>query len=876
MLMRSLEAHDVPEAVLDAWESHCGRELLPVQELAVKAGVLAGRSLLVSSPTSSGKTFVGEMAAIQAALSGRRVVYLVPTRALAEAKYRQFCARYEPVGLSVAIATRDRRHQHDRVARGDFDLVVAVPEKLRALLAARPGLAEVIGTVVADELQVLADPERGPCLELLLGDLVAAAPELQVVGLSAVLGEAQQVAQWLGAELLRDDRRPVELRRGVLEGGSYHYRQHNDGAEGTEKWPELAEGPADPGERMAQVAAALAERDGSALIFVRDRRTTELMARAIAQMGQLPAAEGTVAALEALEQTRCTQLLRELAAAGVAFHSADLRFDEREAVEAGFARGELSSLVCTSTLAMGVNLPARNVIIDTNRWCSGGPDGKPSLGAITRADFENMAGRAGRLGCGEQPGRAILIADGEIQRHVFTTTYLNGDFARLTPQLGAQPPLHRVCLLAGSAAGSPTGAPAGIAEAWQRSLSARAAALPPGMLPSELREALDLAAAHDLTTEPAPGEWQATPLGTLCGTSGLTPRSFLALVKAARAAESVAPDELEALLIAALTDEAQAIPLPPPVWGSGPGDDFLEPSAPCDDQWELERLLATARSAAAGSAPAYRRERAVRIALAMRQWRSLRPTADVEAMARVPAGRLAVLAEAVGWSLQVLARIGREIGWPAEQWRAMLRLGESTAAGVPEEGLALHNLHVPGLGRGQILALLDAGLDCQAAVAHASPALLESLLGLAMAARTLAVACGVRTGPAEPTRRVAPAIPPRDADGEEASTRQSRLIIDAERPDRILLDAEPVELRPAEFRLLSVLAESPRRCVGYEAIYEGMWSGEAFVEPAQIYSHRSRLAKKLDDAVPGGADLLRTIPRRGLMLDLPPEGVTLR
>jgi hypothetical protein len=489
MLMRSLEAHDVPEAVLDAWESHCGRELLPVQELAVKAGVLAGRSLLVSSPTSSGKTFVGEMAAIQAALSGRRVVYLVPTRALAEAKYRQFCARYEPVGLSVAIATRDRRHQHDRVARGDFDLVVAVPEKLRALLAARPGLAEVIGTVVADELQVLADPERGPCLELLLGDLVAAAPELQVVGLSAVLGEAQQVAQWLGAELLRDDRRPVELRRGVLEGGSYHYRQHNDGAEGTEKWPELAEGPADPGERMAQVAAALAERDGSALIFVRDRRTTELMARAIAQMGQLPAAEGTVAALEAL---------------------------------------------------------------------------------------------------------------------------------------------------------------------------------------------------------------------------------------------------------------------------------------------------------------------------------------------------------------------------------------------------ALHNLHVPGLGRGQILALLEAGLDCQAAVAHASPALLESLLGPAMAARTLAVACGVRTGPAEPARRVAPAIPPRDADGEEASTRQSRLIIDAERPDRILLDAEPVELRPAEFRLLSVLAESPRRCVGYEAIYEGMWSGEAFVEPAQIYSHRSRLAKKLDDAVPGGGDLLRTIPRRGLMLDLPPEGVTLR
>jgi hypothetical protein len=64
--------------------------------------------------------------------------------------------------------------------------------------------------------------------------------------------------------------------------------------------------------------------------------------------------------------------------------------------------------------------------------------------------------------------------------------------------------------------------------------------------------------------------------------------------------------------------------------------------------------------------------------------------------------------------------------------------------------------------------------------------------------------------------------------------------------------------------------------VDYEAIYEGMWGDEAFVEPAQIYSHRSRLAGKFGEAVPGGADLLRTIPKRGIMLDLPPEQVRVR
>ena len=80
----------MPSVLLDSWDRDLGPELLPVQERAVAAGVLDGRSVVVSSPTSSGKTFVGEMAAAQAALSGRRVVYLVPTKALAEAKYRQF------------------------------------------------------------------------------------------------------------------------------------------------------------------------------------------------------------------------------------------------------------------------------------------------------------------------------------------------------------------------------------------------------------------------------------------------------------------------------------------------------------------------------------------------------------------------------------------------------------------------------------------------------------------------------------------------------------------------------------------------------------------------------------------------------------------
>jgi DNA-binding response OmpR family regulator len=140
----------------------------------------------------------------------------------------------------------------------------------------------------------------------------------------------------------------------------------------------------------------------------------------------------------------------------------------------------------------------------------------------------------------------------------------------------------------------------------------------------------------------------------------------------------------------------------------------------------------------------------------------------------------------------------------------------------------------------------------------------------------MAIACGVPIDPRE-TEDAGPrhvdAPGPRSA-AEARPDPESRLIIDADRPDRVMLDGKPVELRPAEFRLLKVLAETPQACVEYDVIYRGMWGDETFVEPAQIYSHRSRLASKLDDAVPGADDLLRTIPKRGIMLDLPADLVS--
>ncbi len=200
MRIETLEAYNVPADIIDVWRSHVAAQLLPVQERAVKEfGLFGADNLIVFSPTSSGKTFIGEMAAVKAARENTKVFYLVPQKALAAEKFEELRRRYGPAGISVVVSSRDRREFNDQIVRRDFQIAVVVFEKLQALLVSRPQLMKVVGLVVVDELQIITDRERGPTLELLLTKLRIATPRPRIIGLSAVLGRAQTLADWLGA-----------------------------------------------------------------------------------------------------------------------------------------------------------------------------------------------------------------------------------------------------------------------------------------------------------------------------------------------------------------------------------------------------------------------------------------------------------------------------------------------------------------------------------------------------------------------------------------------------------------------------------------------------------------------------------------------------
>ena len=162
MRVASLEAFGIDAKILTAWEQAGHEELLPIQDKAVRKGkVLDGGSAVVFSPTSSGKTFTGEMAAVQTARRNRRAIYLVPQKALAEEKYREFKAKYAAFGVRVVISTRDRKENDRAIYRGQFHIAIIVFEKFQALLVASPVLLRNVGLVVVDELQMIGDRNRG-------------------------------------------------------------------------------------------------------------------------------------------------------------------------------------------------------------------------------------------------------------------------------------------------------------------------------------------------------------------------------------------------------------------------------------------------------------------------------------------------------------------------------------------------------------------------------------------------------------------------------------------------------------------------------------------------------------------------------------------
>ena len=199
------------------------KELRPSQKKAVKAGLFENKNLLVCTPTASGKTLIAEFAFINSILKNdKKAVYIVPLKALASEKYKEFSKRYKNF-FKTALSIGDLDSDNSYLA--NYDLIVCTSEKLDSLIRHHTPWLNDIGCVIIDEIHLLNDPGRGPTLEILITLLRKILRDVQLIGLSATIGNAKQLASWLNANLVQDDWRPVKLKEGIYVKGNVDFKK---------------------------------------------------------------------------------------------------------------------------------------------------------------------------------------------------------------------------------------------------------------------------------------------------------------------------------------------------------------------------------------------------------------------------------------------------------------------------------------------------------------------------------------------------------------------------------------------------------------------------------------------------------------------------
>lgn len=410
-------------------------ELYPPQVDAIKAGILENKNIVAAIPTASGKTLLAEFAMLKSIMDEKKpgkALYIVPLRALASEKYDRF-RTFETIikssgrGVSTGIATGDFDSRDDWL--GQFDIIVATSEKVDSLLRNRSRWMEEVTVVVADEVHLIDSPDRGPTLEIVLAKLRQINPGMQIIALSATIGNADEIAKWLNASLVVSEWRPIILKEGVIFGNAINFSDHSQ--------REIKERSRDAA--ISLVVDTLAE-GGQCLIFESSRKNTEGMASRVGtSISSLISGETkeklSLIAAEVRESSE-VDTAKKLALCienGSAFHHAGLISEQRKLIEEGFRNGIIKVISATPTLAAGLNLPARRVIIKGYRRY----DANFGLTPIPVLEYKQMAGRAGRPRL-DPYGESVLIAKTYDELEELMQQYVLAKVEKIWSKLGSE------------------------------------------------------------------------------------------------------------------------------------------------------------------------------------------------------------------------------------------------------------------------------------------------------------------------------------------------------------------------------------------------------------------------------------------------------
>ena len=426
-----IEKLDLEPKVIDFLKSEGYEELFEPQEQSVKAGLFdEKKNFLITIPTASGKTLIA-MLAILSHLSKHKtkVVYLTPLRALTSEKFEEF-KKLEKLNLGrkikIALSTGDSKEKKEKLE--DADVIFLTNESMDANLVFQKDWIYDIGLVVSDEIHLIGDNTRGPTLEIILtrfkSGFIGKNPP-KIIGLSATISNSNELADWLNCELVESTFRRVPLSESVY---SRHIITNQDREETEGNFAKNRQESRHPKAWIGLGLDTVAEKH-QCLIFAMTRKNAVAWAKEAGldvvkelkpnQKKELEKISKKILPKEDYDNTKLTSELAKTVKNGTAFHHAGLDQRCRTIIENAFKDRHIKLLTATPTLAAGVNLPARRVVIPSvMRYTNNG------LEKISILEYKQMCGRAGRPQYDDM-GESIIIAKGypdEILEH-----YVDGE-----------------------------------------------------------------------------------------------------------------------------------------------------------------------------------------------------------------------------------------------------------------------------------------------------------------------------------------------------------------------------------------------------------------------------------------------------------------
>lgn len=409
------------------------KALNPVQKEAIKLGILEGENLVVSSPTSSGKTLLAELAGLNVTLNKRqKMIYLCPLVALAREKFEDFKKKYEKLGIKVALSVGNYDSSDPWLEK--FDWIITSNEKMDSLIRHEATWISEIGLVVADEIHLLDDFERGPTLEILLTILKEILSQAQFLAFSATIKNAEEIGEWLNAKVLKSNFRPVPLYKGILIGNKIKMFGREDYILRKDLTLE---------ESLVENTLLMKKQ---LIFFLSSRRNTEALAQKLSNLVFHFLEEKEIKELQKISEkvekvleipTEQCKKLANCIKNGIAFYHSGLLFSQRVEIEEAYKKGLIKVITSTTALALGINLPNfRAVVRDVKRYY-------PGLGSIYLPilEVEQMFGRSGRPQY-DKWGEGILVSKNKEDERELEEYFIRGELEEVSSRISNESALR--------------------------------------------------------------------------------------------------------------------------------------------------------------------------------------------------------------------------------------------------------------------------------------------------------------------------------------------------------------------------------------------------------------------------------------------------